>query len=446
LAFSSSPIAWSAEDSNSDAQDHDLLEMLAQLLRSEDRDERGLALQEVREGAAGESATRFFADLLPKLGTEAQTDLLLALADRKDAAARSAALQAIESPQERVRAAGLLALGTLGGPQDIPLLAAKAAAGADREKAAASKSLLRLPSEGLTPAILQAMPGANAAAKRELLSLLAVRGTADAMPMILEAIGSAEESVRVAAWAAAQSLAASSDLPALLGLLCSARSAPEQGAGQAAVLMVCRREPRASLPAVVGRLQSGPAQVRAVCLHGLAVIGGQQAMEALLSRYRGAEAEDRDEVVRLLAEWPDRAALPHLLSIAQESGRELHRILALRGAIRLASEELSSRASLEALDKSWRLAPGIEEKRLILGALSEAASPAGLSLARRGLEEPELLEEAALAVLTIVEKLPAAHARESRAALEHVLAVTQNADTRKRAEQLSLRKKPQPPS
>jgi hypothetical protein len=60
---------------------------------------RGLALQQVREGTNGGAPTRFFVELLPSLEAEAQSALLEALADRGDALARPAALQALRKPE-----------------------------------------------------------------------------------------------------------------------------------------------------------------------------------------------------------------------------------------------------------------------------------------------------------------------------------------------------------
>ena len=84
---------------------------------------RAVGLQQVREQAKGPAATKRFAALLPKLPPDAQAGLLDALGDRGDKAARPALLDMLKSRDEPVRAAALRALGSLGEPDDVPLLA-----------------------------------------------------------------------------------------------------------------------------------------------------------------------------------------------------------------------------------------------------------------------------------------------------------------------------------
>ena len=90
------------------------LQIVVELIGYADRDMRGLGLQQVREGIPGESATKRFAELLPGLPPDGQAGLLEALGDRGDAAARPGVLQMLDSKEEAVRAAALLALGSLG--------------------------------------------------------------------------------------------------------------------------------------------------------------------------------------------------------------------------------------------------------------------------------------------------------------------------------------------
>ena len=94
----------------------DQLDAIVNLICDKDKDMRALGLQQVREEAKGEAATKRLATLLPKLEPEAQAGLLDALADRGDRAARPAVLEMVKSPAEQVRTAALRAVGSLARP------------------------------------------------------------------------------------------------------------------------------------------------------------------------------------------------------------------------------------------------------------------------------------------------------------------------------------------
>src|SRR5262245_43277097 len=70
------------------AQADDVVDLVVGLLQDKDKDIRSLGLEQVRNEAKGEAATKQFAAQLGKLPAEGQIGLLSALADRGDVAAR----------------------------------------------------------------------------------------------------------------------------------------------------------------------------------------------------------------------------------------------------------------------------------------------------------------------------------------------------------------------
>lgn len=416
--------------------DEDLLQMVAELLSSPDRDTRGLGLQQVREGLPGEAITRRFAELLPKLAPQGQAALLDALSERGDRAARPVVLNAAASPDESVRIAALRALAALGEPADVMLLAEKAASGSDLEKEPARQSLARLRGEKITAAILDVMTKATPKVQTELLRALAARKATEAMPVVLRSGADPDRSVRLAALAAAKTLAGANDTAAIIQIQASAREEVERNAAEATLLAVCGRNGQACADALLAKLPNADVPTRLSLLRALAVIGGPRALEAITGCWGDSDPSVRDEAVRILSVWPEVAAAPHLLKIAKETDNPAHQILALRGMIRLASPEEERPANMEMLNEAWKLAKRPEEKRLALGALGGMSTPAALELALEALASPELREEAALAVVMIAEKLPAANANEVRSAMQKVLQCAQEPALRQRAEKI----------
>ena len=367
--------------------------MVAELLSSPDRDTRGLGLQQVRKGLPGEAITRRFAELLSKLSPQGQAALLDALSDRGDGAARPAVLNAVASPDEMVRSAALRALGALGEPGDMVLLAEKAASGSDLEKEPARQSLARLRGEKITAAILDVMTKAAPKVRAELLRTLAARKATDTMPVVLRSAADPDRSVRLAALAAARTLGGAKDTAAIIQLLASAREEAERNAAEAALLAVCGRNGQACADALLAKLPNADVPARLSLLRALAVIGGPRALEAITGHWGDSDLSLRDEALRILSVWPEVTAAPHLMKIAQETDNPAHQILALRGMIRLAGPEDERPANMEMLSDAWKLARRPEEKRLVLGALGGIATPAALEIALQALASPELREE-----------------------------------------------------
>jgi HEAT repeat protein len=277
--------------------------------------------------------------------------------------------------------------------------------------------------------------------RAELLRLLAARRARQAMPAVLRSWEAPEQTVRLAALEAARELASANDSIALIRMMASSKAPAEQSGAEAALLSVCAREPQACLKPVLDHLAASSGPPANALLRALAVIGGPEALRELSRACHSPDPPQREEALRLISEWPDAAAVPHLLKLAQEAKAPVPRVLALRGLIRLAGAGPTSSVKVEVLQKAWMLAERVEERRLVLGALGGVGSSAALTLALEGLKKPELAEESALAVIQVAEQLPAPPGDEARAALEQVLQLAKSPETQERAKQLLRQKR-----
>jgi HEAT repeat protein len=415
--------------------DEEVLSMIVELLRSPDRDMRGLALQEIREGLSGTGATRKISEILPTLPPPSQAALLDALSDRSDRAARPAVIKAISHDNEAVRVSALRALRRLGTSEDLLILAAKAAAGSELEQEAARQSLAGISGENINPAILQELKKAEPPIRAELLRALAAREAADAAPTVLHYAADPDRSVRLAALNAAQLLANEKQTAAIIQILASATDAAERSAAEAALLAVCTRGGEACADAVLEKLPNASPPMRLSLLRALAIVGGPKALRAVIGLVNDADPTVRDGAVRTLSRWTDSAAAPHLLKLAREPKNASHQILALRGVIRLAGGDEKHPANLEMLQEAWTLAKRLEEKRLVLGVLGGIATAESLALTLHALDDPDLGDEAAMAFVMIAEKLPSSSAG-LRPALDKIVREAEDASLRERAGEL----------
>ncbi len=416
--------------------DDALIQMVVELLSDADRDMRAVGLQQVREEVPGEAATNRFAALLPKLKPGAQADLLEALGDRGDAAARPAVVMMLLGQEEAVRTAVLRALGALGDTSDVVLLALKAATGSGLEKRAARQSLVRLRGDDVNATIVAALAVGGSKVRVELLGVLAARGAKETLPTVIASAEDSEASVRLAALDALRFLADEGHVATIIEILKAAKDDQSRRKAELALLVVCSRGGQACADAIIAGLADADVPSRVVLLHALARAGGPKALAEVVARLDDDDQAVRDEAVRMLSIWPDPAAADHLRTIAEKGENLRYQVLAIRGLVRLASPQEEKPADLQILAEAMSLAKRPEEKRLVLGVLGGIATAESLALVIPAIDQPALADEAGLAAVMIVEKMEGGDADAVRAAIEKVLDGTKKKQVRLRAQKV----------
>jgi HEAT repeat protein len=139
-------------------------------------------------------------------------------------------------------------------------------------------------------------------------------------------------------------------------------------------------------------------------LRVLGRIGSSKGLPVLQASLSSQEPQIRDAAIRALAGWPTPEAADDLLKIAQTADKPVHKILALRGFVRLLSQssDLSAQESVALYRKAMDLAPNPVEKKRVLSGLSTEKSLAALEMAAGYLDNPTLHLEAESSVVRIV--------------------------------------------
>ncbi|NIS56496.1 MAG: hypothetical protein GTO07_08045 [Pseudomonas stutzeri] len=174
----------------------------------------------------------------------------------------------------------------------------------------------------------------------------------------------------------------------------------------------------------------------------LGAVGGADALQTILAAVKSDDAEVRSAAVRALGTWKTVDAGPHLLALARETTDRTERTLFLRGYLNLAVRgELSMEQRVEMCRQAAGMIQRDDEKKLLLGTLSNIRSPATVALIVPYLDDPGIRQEAAMAVVTIAERAfrgrgAARRVSELIAPLEKVVETTSNDDLAKRAKAL----------
>lgn len=395
------------------------------------------ALQWVHEINASDASQKLAA-LLPKLEPTVQIALVGGLSQRGDAAALPPIVNLVRSSVPEVRAAALAAVGALGGPDQIPLLAQVAASGQPAEQKIARQALLQMHGGPVTDSLLNRLTGATPQEQAELTRALGDRGDRAAIPKLLELAQNGATSVRQSALHALAQLVDQPQLAALVDVAVKAADETTRAAAAEALIgafqHIASQRGQADPAPLLSALQNASPEARIGLLPVCSSLNAAPVREALRTAVRDANPKVQAAAVRALCESNDPELLPDLTRIIQESKEETFRSLAIGSCVRLLTQEDPARFSnlQRVLTFQAILATGLrpDQKRQVLAGLAEVAMPESLSMASTLLSETEVQIEAARAIIKIAPGLPPAQFRTAEAALKQAAAAVTDATTR----------------
>ena len=410
--------------------------MIVELITGSDNDMRMMAIQQIREKAPGKEATMRFVALLPKLQGDMQVKLIDALGKRGDAVARPAILKMLGGKTEAMRITAADALAGVADPADIPILAKLAATGSDPEMEAARRSLRLLRGKEMNAAMTEALKGADAKTRIELITALMDRNVSESLPVVLKNVDDPDLAVRLAVLDALCAMADENHTSVIVKRLRSAKDKTERRKAALALLATCRRGKTKCANAVIAGFDGADAATRILLMRVLTEAGGPKSLNEIVARLKDDDKSVSTAALRVLAGWSDRGAVPHLKKLAGDVKNLRNHILAMQGLVRLAGPGKDRPADLTTLSEAMKLATRKEEKVLVLGALCAIPTLESLSLAVSSLESPAIVEDAGFAAVMIAEKISGDDKAQVRAVMQKVAKTVKNAKTRDRAKKV----------
>ena len=419
------------------AQGGDAVPLLLEALGSDTVLLREAAAKFVRE-VPGKDVSQELAERMSSLDTGGKVMVLSALAERGDKSVAPAVAEAAKSENEQVRAAALNALQSLGGPDQVPMLTEQAARGGAVGEAAFN-TLAGLSGKGIDRALVEQAEEASADAQVAAIRALAERGYEKAVPTLLKTADADEGNVRKASYQALTKLARGDALSRLVKLLAEAPPQDRAAAEDAVVAAAKTIDDKSRrVQAIIGTLDHVD-EVEAQCslLRVLGNLGGRTALEEVQNYLDSDSGKIREAAVRALAGWPDGSAADVLLDLAEEAENRTHRILAIRGYIRVTGEaaDLSAEDKVEMYAEALDVASRNQEKKQALAGLGKVAHIDALELAEEYMDESGLEREARTAAVQIAQSIVAAHPRAARDVLQKVADEAQSDRLRKQAKE-----------
>jgi len=419
------------------------LPLLLEQLRSPDKDLFGIGLRTARE-LPGREVTEALAAELSRTSPDRQSFLLLALADRTDAAVLPAVFAAAGSGPQSLRLTAVGVLDRLSNPSSFSvLLQAAADSDADIAKAALA-ALARLPGNEVDADLLARLPTATGKTRQVLIEVAGQRHLDRALPTILNDLRSPDAGVRSAAVEAVGILGNDAHAAKLAGLLQKSRSAKERHGIETALLAISGRTGARSVPALLPLTHNDDSATRIIALRLLAAAGGPRALEAVEAALGDKDVEVQGEAVRTLSTWPnnwpeDSGVAGPLLTLARSGSKTSYQVLALRGYLQYVQgdKQLKDDQKVSKVTQVLPLIKRPEEKRLAIAAVGVIATADALELLMTFAADSAVAEDACSAILKLTDPLPPTVSREQRQKALQVVAETATSDaTRKKAGEL----------
>ena len=414
--------------------------LLIEQLQSEDKKRLGIGLRTARE-LDGRNVTEALAVELDRLNSDRRPLLLLALADRSDSAVLPTVQKAAQSSSKEVRITAINILIRLGDVSCVPILLDAATEDDAKLKQAAMETLVRLPGKDVDADMLARLPKARGKLQQVLIELAGQRQISKALPAVVLSLHDVDAEIRGAAVRTISIIGQDQQTADLVKLLQNTKNSSERADIRKALLAISGRCGVKCIPHLKPLTQSSDNELHIIGLRALAIIGGPDALAAVISAIETAEPPAQDEAVRILSNWPynwpeDSEAGQALLMLATSAKKMPHQVLGLRGYLQYirGNKKLSNERKVA---KIKDMLPGIkrpEEKRQAVAVLAEAPSTSALELLTRLAEDPAVVEEAYSAMVRITAKDIRGVSRDQRReVLQTVAEKSKNNGTKQRA-------------
>ena len=411
------------------------LPLLVETLRSPDLAVFGIGLRTVRE-IPGRAFTEALAAELARAEAGRQGPLLQALADRSDATVLPAILGAARTGSKSLRIEAMSAMQRMGGVASVSVLLDVAGENDPELAQAAKVALARLPDEAVNAELIARLPKTTGKARLAMIDLTGQRRLTAAVPALIQASGDGDPAVRTAAIKALGTTVTLADLGALMDLLGRAKSPAEVSAAEATLEAACTRltDKAACADKLLAGLPASTPSARCSLLRLLGVVSTPKSLEAVRADLGNPEPAVRETAIRVLADWPDAAALPPLLDLFRNTRDTTQRVLALRGCVRLlglGGQPLAQ--TVKTYGELMASAQRVDERKLVLAGLANVPDAAAFKLAEPFLSDAQVQAEAELAALGIASGMAGSSPAEAKKIATRLQTESKTESNRERA-------------
>jgi HEAT repeat protein len=318
----------------SDSKKRESVPVLVKALESTDPEYRAAALKLGQKYTMADGTTPWL-NALKKAKPEVQAEIIYMLGRAESKDALPVITKSLSSKDANVKTASIWATGKIGGESSLPALLSILKKGNADEIKAVKNTLLTLKGNTVVDQLATVLPTLPANAQPAVIDVLAARAASSKMSTVSALLTSTNPEVKTAAFNALKSLATSNDLPQLFTLLNSVTNQEEITALQNAVITGVKGSGNATAQSdlILKQMEASPADKKSRYLAALASIGGNKALNSVVSSYNSGDAVSKKAAISALSTWTDANAANELLDIAKKSSDAEDFNLALTGYV-----------------------------------------------------------------------------------------------------------------
>jgi HEAT repeat protein len=389
------------------ARDTGGIPLLLECLKSPDLGLFNIGVRTARE-LPGRDTTQAISKELDQAAPDRQVAILLALADRSDAAVLPKVLQVAEHGSKATRLAAIGLLDRFHDLACVPVLLT-AATESDAELARTAKAgLARIGGKEVEADLLARLRLASGKSRQVLLELAGLRHIESAVPVVMRSTEDGDPAVRRAALETIGVLGNEQQAGELVRLLSGSQSSDDREDIERSLSAICRHRGSRCLPEVLPLAKTGNSATRKIGLRALSSIGGSEALGVVKAAVDDPDATIQDEAVNLLSTWPntwpeDGAVAEPLLALVKSGKKESYRVQGLRGYLQYLEENknLNNDEKVAKINDLLPYAKGAEEKRQVISVAATIPATGSLKLLEGLAQDQGVTDEACLAIFKV---------------------------------------------
>lgn len=237
--------------------------------------------------------------------------------------------------------------------------------------------------------------------KIAILELLAARKSSENADFVFEQLN-ADPSISKVAFSALKDVSSEKNLPSLYALLEKVRAEDAYPIQQAIISATKSYSAEKQFKTISDRIGKTQKNKQYLYYPVLAASASDEALGFIKERFASGNKSEKDAAFSALLNWKDRRAIGSLLAICNDSGASGYFERALDKYIQLVSSSgLSGENQRIYLEDALAIAKTKEQKNRILSSIAQTGSYLGLLLAGNYLEDKDLQQTAANAVMQI---------------------------------------------
>lgn len=372
-------------------------------------------------------------DALNWLGREAASSsskkaTLKNLEMKVDQPARAEFIRFLNDPSFEVKEAAIWALTKIGDPVNIPVIANLLTSTDNQVISLAQSALASYPGD-ISTSIAKVIPQATDAGKVAGIQLLALRKSDRNSSTVYTFVESGSAEVKNAAYTALKNVVSISDFVRLSGMLETANAEAVAPLQEALIAAIASQSSAEQLKIVYARMNQAGAAKKHLYYQVLAASGDPKALSIILEGFNDDKGEAKDQAFDAILRWKGSETKDALYDIAKNPVSSAYFDRALNAYIRLAANPaLTGENRLIGLRKAMDIAKTPQQKNNILNQIRQANTFTAMIYAGRYLNDKNVQEAAAQAVMNIALNNPDFTGTMVRELLEKAASVLNNPD------------------